>query len=150
MKQPLSCVIIDDESIVENYIDDYLYKRLARDGCDKMSDFISDGLHLGFYSGTRLVGVVSFGLDGEDAVIHPKFRVRHMIYAKRCCMTSLDYLKRIGFKRVYALIPVIFKSNQRMAVECGLEESGVKQKPIYINNKPIEVSVYSILFTGAD
>ena len=148
MKRPLSCVIIDDVNIIKEYIDDYLYKKLARDGSDKLSDFISGGFHLGFYNDSRLIGVISFGFDGYDAVIHPKFRVGHMIYAKRCCMESLDYLKGMGVHRVFALIPETFKANQKMAVSCGLEKTGIEQDSIYIDKKAVTVLAYSICLSG--
>ena len=79
-----------------NLFHGYLYDRLSRDGTEGVNDFVCGGGHLAIKSKGKIVGIVSFGLNKDHAMIHPKIKRQHMIYAKRACLMAIDYLESIG------------------------------------------------------
>lgn len=142
MNDVLTSEIITDESIVLEYIDDYLYDRLKDDNTKDVGDFVNGGEHMAIKSKDRIVGIISFGVKDGYSMIHPKIRKEHMIYAKRACLIAFDYLTGIGCGLVYAKIPVTFEGNKRMAHSCDMEyvKTIYNKKPI--NGNMVDVEIY--------
>lgn len=142
MRGELTSELISDESIVINYIDEYLYGRLRDDKTKSVGDFVNGGGHIAIKSKDRIVGIISFGLNKDHAMIHPKIRKEHMIYAKRACMMGIEYLDKIGESVITAKIPDCFNGNKRMAEACGMKLFKVLKDDRLINGKPVDVNVY--------
>lgn len=142
MNNELTSELITDESIIIDYIDDYLYDRLKNDNTINVNDFIAGGEHIAIKNNHKIVGIISFGIKNGYAMIHPKIRKEHMIYAKRGCVIALNYLSEMGCNLVYAKIPIIFKSNKKMAYSCGMEyvRTVYNEKPI--NGVLVDVEIY--------
>lgn len=133
--------VINNTDIVTEYIDDYLYKRLKFDDRPD-SYFLDGGVHLGFYNNDRLIGIVTFGVFDLYATIHPKFRRRHMIYAKKCCLMAIEYIEKER-SVIMAKIPSIYKENKRMALACGFKLLDAVQEPVLINGNVVSVNAYA-------
>ncbi len=142
MNEQLTAEIITDKAVVIDYIDEYLYDRLKSDNTKGVGDFVDGAAHIAIKKKDRIVGVISFGLKKDHAVIHPKIRREHMIYAKRACMLALEYLDSIGEKVVAAIIPDCFEANKRMALSCGMVLHDIYKKDKMIGGKPINSGVY--------
>lgn len=142
MRESLSFEKINDKNIIINYIDDYLYDRLKDDNTNSINDFIEGGEHIAIKSMGSIVGIIGFGINDGYAMIHPKIRKEHMIYAKRACLVAFDYLREVGCGLVYAKIPVTFKANKRMANSCGMEYVNTVYNEKPINGELIDIEIY--------
>lgn len=142
--------VINNLDIVTEYIDDYLYNRLKDDSTKSVDEFIVGGIHLGFYMGDRLVGIITLIKHGSYYMAHPKFRRSHMIYAKRCCLTGLLYLQELGATLIMLLIPDIFISNIKMANACGFSKRNERQESIFINGIKVGVTAYGRVIPEAE
>lgn len=143
MESNLSFERITDDNVVIDYIDDYLYDRLSHDETKSINDWISGGHHISIKNEGRIVGVVSITVDEDYAVIHPKVRKEHMVYAKRCCDIGLDYIKQeLNIYTVFAYIPTKFKSNCKMAIACKMDLVKVLSNARSIGGKKYNVNVY--------
>lgn len=142
MRSELRAELITDLSVVTEYIDKYLYDRLSDDETKGVGDFINGGGHLAIKNNDKIVGIISFRLNKDQVMIHPKIRKEHMIYARRACMMGLDYLDKIGESVVIAKIPSCFEGNKRMAEACGMKLLKVLENDRQINGMPVNVNVY--------
>lgn len=142
MRNNLSVHKIDDDSVVIDYIDDYLYDRLKHDETKSSSDWIDGAIHLAIKNKNRTVGIISFLINDDYAMIHPKIKKEHMIYAKRACLISFDYLRSIKLNTVFAKFPEKFKSNIRMADACGMQYIDTINNDVSINGKFFDSLIY--------
>ena len=133
-------------SEVADYISDELFERLKNDSIKSLSDVIDGGLHLGFYSDDRIVGVFSIGVFDEYAMLHPKINKAHMLHAKRACDLALGYVEIAGFKAAFAKIPSNKKANIRMAESCGMILADTLKDHIAVNGNDYDVNIYKRVF----
>jgi hypothetical protein len=125
------------------YIDDDLLERLKDDDFKSVYDFIHGFQAIAIKSGDRTVGIVSFRVKKGYAIIHPKIRRDCMIYAQRCCIIGLDYIKNeLHRDLAAAFIPEYLKSNARMALACGMRKTGAFDGGDSINGRPYMTGIY--------
>lgn len=137
-------VITDSEAA--DYISDELFERLRSDDVEAISDVIDGAIHLGFYSGERIVGVVSVGVFEGYAMMHPKINKSHMLHAKRACELSMGYVELLGFNEAYAKTPSNNKANGRMAESCGMTLIDTLKDHASIDGVDYDVNVYKRSF----